>query len=155
MEPSRQAATIFLSLKGKSREVVLELTEEVVGAEDGSGFNTLVEKLDLLWKDDENLEPFPAYENFEQFKRAPEANVKEYIVAFECLNNRLIATGAILPQCVLAYRLLKSASLTGEQEQLAKATVGEFTYGAMCTSSNQSLETWGRNVEVVLSNLQI
>ena len=133
VEPSKQAATIFLSLKGKSREAVLELTEEVVGAADGSGFNALVEKLDSLWKEDENLEAFTAYENFEQFKRAPEANVKEYIVAFERLNNRLVATGTILPQGVLAYRLLKSASLTREQEQLAKATVGEFTYEAMCT----------------------
>ena len=31
-----------------------------------------------------------------------------------------------------AYRLLKSAGITKEQEQLAKATVGQFTFSAMC-----------------------
>ena len=74
--------------------------------------------------------------------------VTEYIVAFERLNNKLVATGTQLPVGVLAYRLLKSAGLTEEQEQLAKATVQEFTYKAMCAKlktifgdSNQKRES--------------
>ena len=133
VEEKKQAATIFLSLKGKSREAALEIPEEVIAAENGSGFKAIVDKLDTLWKVDENLEAFTAYEKFEQFKRSQETNVNEYLVSFERLNNRLIATKTKLPEGVLAYRVLKSANLTREQEQLAKATVGEFTYEAMCT----------------------
>jgi len=33
----KQAAMIFLSLKGKSREAVLELDKDIIGAADGSG----------------------------------------------------------------------------------------------------------------------
>ena len=51
-----------------------------------------MDKLDTLWKVDENLEAFTAYEKFEQFKRAQETNNvnNEYFVTFERLNNRLI-----------------------------------------------------------------
>ena len=124
VRPARQAAMIFLMLSGKSREAVLELTTEMIGAEDGSGFDAVLEKLDSLWKEDENLEAFTSYERFEQFQRAPDMNVKEYIVAFERLNNRLVATGTELPEGVLAYRLLTSASLT-----LRAGTAGEGNSG--------------------------
>ena len=132
IRPRQQAATVFLSLEGKSREAVLELPTAVVGAEDGSGFQAMMDKLDSLWKEDENLEAFNAYERFEQYKRPANMDVKEFIVAFERLNNRLVATGTVLPEGVLAYRLLKSAALTPEQEQLSKATVETFTFDAMC-----------------------
>ena len=128
----KQAAMIFLSLKGKSREAVLELDKEIIGASDGSGVTKLIEKLDSLWKEDENLEAFSAYESFEQFCRPKDMNIKDYIIQFERLNNKLIACDTKLPEGVLAYRLLKSAGITKEQEQLAKATVGQFTFSAMC-----------------------
>ena len=83
VKKERQAAMIFLSLEGKSREAVLELDENVIGAEDGSGVQAVMDKLDTLWKEDENLEAFNAYEKFEQFHRPPEMKIKEYIATFE------------------------------------------------------------------------
>ena len=50
-----------------------------------------------------------------------------------------------MPQGVLAYRLLKSAALTSEQEQLAKAIVGTFTFDAMCSK----LKSIFRNVNKI------
>ena len=85
-----------------------------------------------MWKEDENLEAFSAYEKFEQFCRPDDMNIKDYIIQFERLNNKLIACNTKLPEGVLAYRLLKSAGITKEQEQLAKATVVKFTFSAMC-----------------------
>ena len=64
----KQAATIFLSLKGKSREAALEIPEEVISAIDGSGFKAIVDKLDTLWKVDENLEAFKAYGNLNSLR---------------------------------------------------------------------------------------
>ena len=58
--------------------------------------------------------------------------VTEYLNAFDRLNNKLKAHDMKLPEGVLAYRVLKSANLTEEQEQLAKATVDAITYKAMC-----------------------
>ena len=130
VKPERQGAMIFLSLKGKSREAVRELTKEEISTE--GGVQSVLDKLDTLWKEDENLEAFNAYEKFEKYKRPNDMGITEYIAAFERLNNRLIATQTNLPEGVLAYRLLKSAGLTEEQEQLAKATVQELTYKSMC-----------------------
>ena len=131
VKPEKQGATVFLSLKGKSREAVLEMSAAEIKT--ANGLDAIVAKLDTLWKEDENLEAFNAYERFEKFKRPSDMSVNDYIIAFERLNNKLAATDTTLPEGVLAYRLLKSAGLTMEQEQLAKATVGEFTYKAMCT----------------------
>ena len=65
VKKEKHAAMIFFSLKGKSREAVLELTKEEIGAQDGSGVEAVLVKLDSLWKEDENLEAFNAYERFE------------------------------------------------------------------------------------------
>ena len=62
---------------------IFDLTKEEIGAQDGSGVEAVLVKLDSLWKEDENLEAFIAYERFEQFQRPHDMNVKEYIVAFE------------------------------------------------------------------------
>ena len=113
---------IFLSLKGKSQEAVRELTADEIST--ANGVKAVIMKLDSLWKEDENLEAFTAYEKFEKFQRPQSMSIQEYIVSFERLNNKLIANKTKLPEGVLAYRLLKSANITNEQEQLAKATVG-------------------------------
>ena len=131
VKPEKQGAMIFLSLRGKSREAVRELSKDEIST--ATGVDEVIKKLDTLWKEDANLEAFNAYERFEKFKRPSNMSVNEYIVAFERLNNKLIATKTELPEGVLAYRLLKSAGLTEEQEQLSKATVQEFTYKAMCS----------------------
>ena len=66
VKPEKQGATVFLSLKGKSREAVLEMTAAEIKT--ANGLDAIIAKLDTLWKEDENLEAFNAYECFEQFR---------------------------------------------------------------------------------------
>ena len=65
----------------------------------------------------------------------------DYLNAFERLNNKLKVHRMELPEGVLAYRVLRSANLTGEQEQLARATVSDITYKAMCEKLKAILGT--------------
>ena len=60
VKPEKQGAMIFLTLKGKSREAVRELTTEETST--AAGVKAVIEKLDTLWKEDENLEACNAYE---------------------------------------------------------------------------------------------
>ena len=53
---------------------------------------------------------------FEQFKRSHDMNMKDYINAFDHLNNRLIEYDMKLPEGVLAVRLLKGAHLSPDTE---------------------------------------
>ena len=54
-----------------------------------------------------------------------------------------------LPEGVLAYRVLKRANLTKEQEQLAKATIGNITYKAMC----EKLKTFSETASTQIKHL--
>ena len=130
VKPEKQAAAIFMTLQGKSRQAVLEM--DVQHLNHANGVKRLIEKLDGLWKEDENQAAFAAYEEFENFKRPIEMNVTDFINTFDRLNNRLNSYNMYLPEGVLAYRLLKSANLSLEQEQLAKATISSVTYKDMC-----------------------
>ena len=54
-----------------------------------------LDKLDTLWKEDENLEAFNAYERFKQYRRPAGMDIQEFIVAFGRLNNKLVATSTV------------------------------------------------------------
>ena len=99
---------------------------------DTEGVNKLITKLDELYKEDKNQAAFLAYEQFEQFKRPENMKVKDYINAFERLNNKIKAYDMVLPEGFLAYGLLRSANLTQVNEQLARATIKDLTYRDMC-----------------------
>ena len=114
MKEEKQEAVIFLSLTGKSREAVLELTKAEIGNADD--VKNVIEKLDSLWKEDDKEQAFTAYESFEQFRRTENMGVTEYLNAFDRLNNKLKVHNMQLPEGVLAYRVMKSANLTTEQE---------------------------------------
>ena len=58
-------------------------------------------------------------------------SIKEYINEFERLLNKTKKYGSSMSSDILSYRLLKSANLEDNQEQLIKATVKDLTYDAM------------------------
>ena len=60
-------------------------------------------------------------------------NMKDYINAFNHLNNRLIEHDMKLPEGVLAFSLLKAANLSHDTEKLARATIKTLTYKDMST----------------------
>ena len=63
IKEEKQGAAIFLSLTGKSREAVLELTTDEIKGNDG--VKKVIQKLDELWKEDDKKQAFNAYESFE------------------------------------------------------------------------------------------
>ena len=52
-------------------------------------------------------------------------------IEFEKLNHKLNELNITLPEPVLAYRLLKSANIGSEKEQLTRATLKHLTYDDM------------------------
>ena len=49
------------------------------------------------------------------------------LVEFDRRDDKIKIHNIILPEPVLAYRVLKSANISAEKEQLARATVSEIT----------------------------
>ena len=117
------------TLSGKARETVLELDIEKLN--DDSGVDNVLKRLDKLFLQDSNQPAYMAYDKFEKFQRSPDMDIKEYINQFESQYNKIRVHNMELPDGVLAYMVLKSANISQEHEQLARATITEFSYSNM------------------------
>ena len=58
-------------------------------------------------------------------------SIKDYLMTSERLHHKILQYNIKLPEHVLAYRVLKSANINPEKEQLAQATITELKYEAM------------------------
>ena len=117
---------MVLSLEGTAREAVLELDTAVLNSEDG--MKKLFEKLFL---EDINQSAFRACETFENYQRPPGTLLEDFLIEFGLLVTKLKDFNILLPESVLAFRALKSANITKDNEKLVKATVSELTLSSM------------------------
>ena len=133
LDKTKRALIVFLSLEGKAREAVLESDTVVLNSEDG--MKKLYEKLDTLFLEDINQSAFRAYKTFESYWRPPGTSLEDFLIDFGWhvakLKAKLKDFNILLPEPVLAFRALKSANLTPDNEKLVKATVSELTLSSM------------------------
>ena len=129
LDKTKRALMVILSLEGKAREAVLELDTAVLNSEDG--IKKLYEKLDTLFLEDINQSAFRAYETFENYQRPPGTSLEDFLIDFGRLVAKLRDFNILLPEPVLAFRALKSANITKDNEKLVKATVSELTLSSM------------------------
>ena len=127
LDKTKRALMVFLSLEETARKAVLELDTAVLNSEDG--MKKLYEKLDILFLEDINQSAFRAYETFENFRRPPVSS--DFLIEFGRLITKLKDFNILLPELVLAFRTLKSANITKDNEKLVKATVTELTLSSM------------------------
>ena len=129
LDKKKLGPAVFLSLAGEARDAAREISEEDLCKE--NGLDVLITKLDSLFLKDENNSAFEAYEAFENYQRPQDMDMTTYINTFERLYQKAKNYKLELPDGVRAYRLLKSANVTAEKEQLARATLPSLTYDNM------------------------
>ena len=144
IEKKKRAPTVFLTLEGKAREAVLEM--DLPTLNEDNGMTLLYDKLDTLFKEDKNQSAFIAYETFEKYQRPSDMSVCDYLIEFDRLTAKLKDYQIQLPEPVLAYRALKSANLTQENEKLIKATVSELTVKAMAEQLKKVMRSFSSTV---------
>lgn len=125
----KQGPAVLLSLKGRAREAALEL--EIKDLSEETGLDLIIMKLDTLFAKDKDELAYEAYERFETMKRSPQTPIDEYLQAFDHLYNVVKKHGMVLPEGVLAYRLLASSNLPANEHKLARATTDSLTYKGM------------------------
>ena len=113
LKAEKQGPCLYLSLRGKAREAALELDIDNIKGE--NGVQLILERLDALYLKDTTQTAYLAYQNFESFKRPESMVMKDYLVKFEHLYTKIKDHQMVLPDGVLAYRVLISANLTSEQ----------------------------------------
>ena len=132
LEKEKQGPALLLSLSGKARDAALEL--DIVDISTAIGLEIIIDRLDKLFLVDRDKLAFAAYEKFESYTRSSDLPIESYIADFDHLYNNVKKFGMTLPEGVLAFRLLKSANLTQDEEKLARATVARLTYNEMSIS---------------------
>ena len=132
LENHWRAPVVILSLVGKAREAVLELDMATLNAD--HGMEKLYQKLDTLFLEDANQAAFMAYESFEKYQRQNVTPVEDFLINFDRHVPKLKEHNILLLEPVLAYRALKSANLSSQNERLIKATVSKLM---LCEMSKQ------------------
>ena len=127
----RQGPAVYLSLTGRAREVVREISTEDIGA--ANGLTTILAKLDEVYLKDQSTQAFLAFKEFVHYARESGDTFTDFIIQFEKLYHKCIKHEMNLPEPVRAYFLLAAANLTDDNEKLARTTCNEMNYKSMHT----------------------
>ena len=90
------------------------------------GLDTLTNKSERLFVKDKKASACLAYEKFESFQKPTEMNIIDYINEYERLYYEIQRYKMTIPTAVLAYHVLKSANISNEKQQLARATITQL-----------------------------
>ena len=126
LEKKHQGPVIYLSLPDKVRNSCRNISITDLGKD--NGLDTLINNLERLYLKDKKAS---AYEKFDSFERPTEMNIIDYINEFERLYYEIQRYEMTLPTAVLAYRVLKSANISNEKQQSARAAMAELNYENM------------------------
>ena len=129
LEKKKQGPAVCLSLEGEAQEAVLELDEALITSD--NGVKHITKRLDGLFKKDELLKKYEALEAFESYKHSSSTSMQEFLNEFTRRYNKTKSYGTTMSEDILAYRLLKSANLSEQHEQLAKATASDLKFDVM------------------------
>ena len=118
-KPDKVGAAVYLSLKGKAREVVRGLTIEEMTT---NGFDRIIAELDKVYLKDETTRAYCAFKDFFEFNRSAGQNFSDFIAVFDQKYREIKKYNMELPDGVQAFFLLKSANISQESEKLARTT---------------------------------
>ena len=128
MSKEKQALAVALNLpeddKWKIKEKVFgELELDVLNSE--NGMSVLFEFLDEYLLEDELMNRWNTFEDFEKFERKPGQNIREYVADFDLRFRKLEKLHIKLPPEILAFKLLRNANLS-KQERMFVLTGVDF-----------------------------
>ena len=115
-------------LEGEAEDKILELEEDDIIAEDG--LDNIIKQLDTIFKKNETVEKFNALDNFETYRRPSDISINDFVIEFDKRHNKTKKLGTAMSDDLLAYKLIKSANLSGQDEKdekVVKATC-KLTY---------------------------
>ena len=130
LKAEQMGPALFKAIKSqKAKEKVLEIEIDVIGGV--NGVKEILKKMDELYEMERDQKIYRALDEFENFKREKTTEVAEFVNKFEAKHNTIKKFECVLPDGVLAYKLLKAANLDQNQEQLCRATMSEWSYKEM------------------------
>ena len=128
LKTPQQAGALVLSLTGEKREIAKEIGLTELNSNNGP--TILLDKLKEVYSKNSNDEAYEVYAEFEAVRRDSDT-VMEYIARFDRANTKLKNMKMIIPDGVLACKVLLSANLLARERQLVLAATPNLTYSDM------------------------
>ena len=141
--PEKQGIFIYLSLpdddESRIKEKVLdELTPDHLKAKDG--LDRLLAYLDKHLKKDDLADEWAKFNEFDDFKRGENMKIDEYVLNFDSLYNKLVKCKMTIPPQILAFRLLKCATISKEECLLVMSGLDYTKKEELYTQAKASLK---------------
>ena len=119
VKEDERGAALVLSMSGPALDIALAIDTDTTSVAD------LLTILDKVYIAENSLSL--KFDEFDQLKRPKDQNMREFIHIYDQKANELKAENLILPDLVLANKLLRAANLIPEHYLLARSTCGDMT----------------------------
>ena len=124
LSKEKQAVAVALSLPEDDKR---KIKEKVFGELDvlnsENGMSVLFELLDRYLLEDELMNSWNKFEDFEKFERKHGQNIREYVADFDLKFRKLEKIHIKLPSEILAFKLLRNANLSKQERMLVLSGV--------------------------------
>ncbi len=125
----KRALALALTLEGKPREVALGVDADKLKANDG--VKVLIAELDKMYEKNKVDRAYCAYTEFDKCRRNGYMSMSEYMIEFEQKYNACKIHEMVLPDAILAFKLLDNASLSQTDRQLALTACSDLKFETM------------------------
>ena len=126
----KKGSFLYQHLKGKAKETVRnEVPSATILSE--NGLNQIIGCLKKLYQSDQSRHEYDTFDKFIKFKRPDTMSIKDYLVDYNLLYNKVEVYAGALPEAILGYSLLENANLSEEKKEICRATCSTLTYDTM------------------------
>ncbi|KAK4322794.1 hypothetical protein Pmani_006461 [Petrolisthes manimaculis] len=141
VEKKKQATTVALSFPEGSEvrdRVFNEIEITVLNADDG--MKALLQQIDTWYKKDKLASAYDSWSDFDSFRKTDDLTMESYITQFEKRHKKLSKHNIVLPEIILAFKLLDCAGLSHRDKQLALTAVDYNTPDTIFKQMSQALK---------------
>ncbi|CAG2240934.1 unnamed protein product [Mytilus edulis] len=143
LDKKKRGLALALSLQGKPREVALEVDPTDLNVDEG--VDKLITELDKLFEKDKIDQAYAAYTVFDKFHRIDDVSMSDYIIEFEQRYNKCKKYEMVLPDAILAFKLLDNAGLSQSNRQLALTACSDLKFDTMKSALNRIFASKSQN----------
>ena len=140
---TKQAVAVALSLPENDTTRIREKVFDEIPLMDlkaEGGFDRLVAFLDEKLKKDELEDCLERFELFEDYQRADDEKISQYIANFDQKYQRIVTKGMKLPSEILAFKLLKRAKITHDEKLLVMTGMDYAQKATLYEQARKSLQ---------------
>ena len=147
LSSNKQALAVHLTLKGQAREVANQVSTD--DKKKDNGLEILIKKLDEAFLKEPERRKFMIYQDFEECVRRDGLPICDFMREFDMKYFKMKEKGMVLPDEVLAFRLIKNCRLTNVQKDQVMASTKPLSFNEVRATLKRMFEaSTGTNSDV-------